>query len=423
MTDGAQSISELLKEAATARQTGDLATEIAVLDKALQFDPANPHVLNARGMAALNAGDTATARTKFEAAAAIDPGERALWMNVATACRALHDIVGERMALERVLDIDRLDFMGQLRLAELHDRTGNMVDAVLGWTHVVQLAAQIEPRPPIVAEALARGRAILAAHNEQTAAKIDIALSAKIATLGAAGRRFQACVDHGLGRRAIYQNECAGVFYPFLPADEFFDRDQFPWFAELEAKTDAIRAEALALFANGGAAIRPYVRMEKGGPDTIWSGLDGSLDWSACFLWEYGVRNDAVCAICPETAAALERLPQNHIPGKAPSAFFSLLKPGAHIPPHTGVTNTRAIIHLPLVVPEGCRFRVGGETRIWREGEAFAFDDTIQHEAWNDSAEARIVLIFDVWNPHLSVEEQMLLSEYFALTGARSVSA
>jgi aspartyl/asparaginyl beta-hydroxylase (cupin superfamily) len=121
--------------------------------------------------------------------------------------------------------------------------------------------------------------------------------------------------------------------------------------------------------------------------------------------------------LCPETAAALAALPQNRIPGKAPTAFFSILKPGAHIPPHTGVTNTRAIIHLPLVVPPGCTFRVGGETRAWQEGEAFAFDDTIEHEAWNRSAETRIVLIFDVWNPHLTEAEQKLLVRYFEVSG------
>jgi aspartyl/asparaginyl beta-hydroxylase (cupin superfamily) len=206
------------------------------------------------------------------------------------------------------------------------------------------------------------------------------------------------------------------VHYPFLPADEFFDRERFPWFEQLEARTDAIRREALALLVSGAEAIRPYVRQEAGTPENKWSPLDHSLDWSACFLWEYGVRNDQVCALCPETAAALAAVPQNHIPGKAPSAFFSILKPGAHIPPHTGVTNSRAIIHLPLIVPPGCGFRVGGDTREWKVGEAFAFDDTIEHEAWNDSGEPRTVLIFDVWNPHLTATEQALLTKFFEIT-------
>ena len=101
------------------------------------------------------------------------------------------------------------------------------------------------------------------------------------------------------------------------------------------------------------------------------------------------------------------------MPDRSPSAFFSILKPQTHIPAHTGVTNVRSIVHLPLIVPAGCSFRVGGETREWREGQAFAFDDTIEHEAWNDSDELRAVLIFDVWNPHLSIREQELIMRYY----------
>ncbi|MCR5870830.1 aspartyl/asparaginyl beta-hydroxylase domain-containing protein [Sphingomonas sp. J344] len=132
-------------------------------------------------------------------------------------------------------------------------------------------------------------------------------------------------------------------------------------------------------------------------------------------LWEYGAPNQPVLDRCPRTAAVLAALPGARIPGRAPSAFFSLLKPRTRIPPHTGVTNTRAIVHLPLIVPPECGFRVGGETRSWVEGEAFAFDDTIEHEAWNDSDELRAVLIFDVWNPHLTSDEQSVIADYCAL--------
>ncbi|MFN7400485.1 MAG: aspartyl/asparaginyl beta-hydroxylase domain-containing protein, partial [Sandaracinobacter sp.] len=141
-------------------------------------------------------------------------------------------------------------------------------------------------------------------------------------------------------------------------------------------------------------------------------------DWGACFLWEYGVPNAPVLARCPETARMLAQLPRNDIPGRAPTAFFSLLRPRTRIPAHTGVTNTRAIVHLPLIVPDGCGFRVGGETRQWQEAVAFAFDDTIEHEAWNDSDDLRVVLIFDVWNPHLSAVEQQLLVRFFAAADA-----
>jgi aspartyl/asparaginyl beta-hydroxylase (cupin superfamily) len=91
--------------------------------------------------------------------------------------------------------------------------------------------------------------------------------------------------------------------------------------------------------------------------------------------------------------------------------MFSALQPGTRIPPHTGVANTRLVVHLPLIVPEGCGFRVGNETRHWREGQAWVFDDTIEHEAWNDSAEPRVIFICDVWNPRLSEFECQLIAE------------
>jgi aspartyl/asparaginyl beta-hydroxylase (cupin superfamily) len=111
-------------------------------------------------------------------------------------------------------------------------------------------------------------------------------------------------------------------------------------------------------------------------------------------------------------------LPQCRIPRRSPAVFFSILKAGKHIPPHTGVTNVRSIVHLPLIVPEGCTFRVGGETRPWIEGEAFVFDDTIEHEAINPTAQDRAVLIFDVWNPYLSETEQTAICRIFEVNDA-----
>lgn len=234
---------------------------------------------------------------------------------------------------------------------------------------------------------------------------------------------MRAFIDSVAGRRRIFRNECAGLFYPFLPADEFFDDRHFPWFEELSSHTAAIRSELEALVADPGEALRPYVRLDAGTPDNKWSGLDHNLAWGACFLWEFGEPNRAVLDRCPMTAAALDAVPRATIPGRAPSAFFSMLKPHTRIPPHTGVSNTRAIIHLPLIVPPGCGFRVGGETRQWVEGKPFAFDDTIEHEAWNDSDQLRAVLIFDVWNPHLSAAEQDLIARYYSAADASGLNS
>jgi len=114
-------------------------------------------------------------------------------------------------------------------------------------------------------------------------------------------------------------------------------------------------------------------------------------------------------ARCPKTMAALEAWPKCDLPGSGPSAVFSLLDAKSRIPPHTGVNNTRLIVHLPLIVPEGCGFRVGGETREWEPGKAFVFDDTIEHEAWNDSDVPRAVMIFDIWNPLVTLAEREMV--------------
>src|SRR5260370_583499 len=95
------------------------------------------------------------------------------------------------------------------------------------------------------------------------------------------------------------------------------------------------------------------------------------------------------------SARAITRthVPPADVPGQAPTAFFSMLQPLTRIPPHTGVTNTRLVCHVPLVIPSGCGFRVGSETRQWEPGKAWVFDDTIEHEAWNESDKPRYILI------------------------------
>jgi aspartyl/asparaginyl beta-hydroxylase (cupin superfamily) len=98
--------------------------------------------------------------------------------------------------------------------------------------------------------------------------------------------------------------------------------------------------------------------------------------------------------------------------------MFSLLAPRTRIPPHSGVANTRLVCHLPLIVPPGCGFRVGAETRAWKPGEAFVFDDTIEHEAWNDSGELRVVFIFDVWAWALSEAERRAVAKILPRSGS-----
>ena len=374
---------------------------------------------NSAGLAALRAGDGPGAVRAFGSATAADPGAGALWRNLAHAFRLSGDAGSERAALQRALEIDRTDFVAQLRLAQLLEREGEALAALTAWSGALQLAERLPQTPPPLAAELAAGRGYVAGLTARLGAASDRAIRPIAARLDPTGqRRVAAFVDLALGRRRVFHNACAGTYYPFLPADEFFDAHHFAWFVQLEAGAAAIRAELDALLAGGDELLRPYIRLDEGTPANTWSALDGSLDWGACFLYEYGVPNAPVLERCPATAALIKTLPLAHIPGRAPNVFFSLLRPGRRIPPHTGVTNTRAIVHLALDVPPGCGFRVGGETRAWVEGRAFAFDDTIEHEAWNDSDRRRAVLILDCWNPHLGAAEREAVLAHFAACDA-----
>jgi aspartyl/asparaginyl beta-hydroxylase (cupin superfamily) len=118
---------------------------------------------------------------------------------------------------------------------------------------------------------------------------------------------------------------------------------------------------------------------------------------------------DAHCERCPRTAAVVESLPLARTRNYSPNVLFSALEAHTVIPPHTGDTNARLVVHLPLILPPNCTFRVGNDTREWRYGKAWVFDDSVEHEARNDSAQLRVQLMFDVWNPFLSESERELV--------------
>jgi aspartyl/asparaginyl beta-hydroxylase (cupin superfamily) len=202
-------------------------------------------------------------------------------------------------------------------------------------------------------------------------------------------------------------------YYPDMPHVEFADPADFAWGRAVEAAYPAMREEAEALLGDH-ASFRPYVKAATNRPQGDFHGMLDNPDWSTLFLFENGAPVDAHIARAPQIyAAVMEHAPLCRITVRAPSVMLSLLKPGARIPPHTGMLNPRFICHVPLVVPPECGFRVGNSTQEWHEGKLMLFDDTIEHEAWNDSAFDRLVLIFDVWRPELSTDEQEQISTLF----------
>lgn len=123
---------------------------------------------------------------------------------------------------------------------------------------------------------------------------------------------------------------------------------------------------------------------------------------------------EAVARRCPETVAAFATLPVPDMPGRAPNLMFSILAPRTRIPRHVGVLNARLVVHIPLLIPPDCAMIVGEETRAWVPGEALVFDNTLEHEARNDSDEVRVVLICDAWHPDLSPNERIVLRALLA---------
>ena len=408
------SIQQHLAEAQRASLAGLPDQARSHFQAVLAIDDEEPTARNWLGADALARTDATTAAMHFEIACKREPRELSHWINLATAHRILGDANRERAALEEALAIDQTDLLALIRLAELHERLGEETPAAERWTAVLALSLNINDPSSEFAEILRHAKQYVAEQQQKFTDAIDRALADELAGASARDRRrMQRAADAWLGRRPIYASHCEGLHYPFLPADEFFDAEHFPWLGELEAATATIVAELEAILADPEAALTPYISLPPGVPASKWSGLDKSLDWGAFHLWKEGERFDEACARAPRTAALVESLPICHIKGRSPNVFFSILKAGSHIPAHTGVTNVRSVVHLPLIVPEGCEFRVGGETRSWVQGQAFAFDDTIEHEAWNRSAADRAVLIIDVWNPYLSDHERAMICRLY----------
>ncbi|GAA0643366.1 aspartyl/asparaginyl beta-hydroxylase domain-containing protein [Brevundimonas lenta] len=224
--------------------------------------------------------------------------------------------------------------------------------------------------------------------------------------------RFSLSLDLMAGRKQLYQQEPLFYLFPGLPQIQFQPRDTLPWLSAIEDATADIRTELEALLAEPGL-FRPYVEKRADRPNTDTDGMIDNPDWSALFLWKDGLEQPDIARRCPRTLEALAEVPLCRVPGRTPSILFSRLKAGARIPAHHGLINTRLICHLPVIAPSGSRFRVGNDIREWREGEAWAFDDTIEHEARNDSGLDRTILIFDVWKPELTDEERDLVAAMF----------
>jgi tetratricopeptide (TPR) repeat protein len=370
----------------------------------------SPEQLLADAAAALRRGDTASALAAIGQAERAAPHDAQIKMQRALALRMSGAFAEAIKALDDALALDPYNFLALLSKGALVEKVSGEKVAARVYQNALRLAPPEGQLPPPLHAPVARAREVIAKTQEAMESYLREQMGA-IDTAGSelAVGRVEEAIGVYAGRKKVYHNEPLLLHYPRLPAIPFYPRELFPWLAELEAATPTIQEELQAVLAGDMADFAPYIAFPPDAPVNQWEELNHSRRWSSLFLWKDGERQDAVCARCPKTTALLESLPMAYQPEFAPTAMFSALDARTHIPAHTGSTNTRLLTHLPLILPGPARFRVGNETRQWRMGEAWVFDDTIEHEAWNDSDQLRVILIFDVWNPFLEAGERELI--------------
>lgn len=394
-----------------------------------QQAPDHPAVLNELGVRMLGRGAVEQAQALFARATNAAPRQPAIWANLASSLKALGRRTEELDAIEKALQLEPRHLSALLQKGAYQEETGDPRNAARTYQAALDCIPAGAETPPNLSEALAHAKSTVDADRAALAATLERPL-AEIRERHGGGRelRVERCLDTLMGRRRIYHSQPTWMYFPQLPAIEFFDRSDFPWLPALEAATADIRTELLRVLVADRDGLQPYIDFPDSLPVDQFRELNRSRRWSAYFLWNQSQAVAGHIARCPKTAAALEKVPRPAIKGRAPTAFFSILDAKTRIPAHTGVTNTRLTVHLPLVVPPGCGFRVGGTTREWVAGEAWAFDDTIEHEAWNDSDTPRAILIFDIWNPLLSAVERDMIQtmtevygEYYAMPPGQSL--
>jgi len=169
-----------------------------------------------------------------------------------------------------------------------------------------------------------------------------------------------------------------------------FDNKDFEWTTLLEENWLTIRKELEGILANH----QQFPSLQDIQKEQIVLNQDNN--WKTYFLFGFGLKAVKNCEACPVTASLLEKIPDMK------TAFFSILYPGKHIPAHKGVFKGLIRSHLGLIIPGkkgDCLMRIDNQKILWKEGKAVVFDDTYEHEVWNNSNQVRVVLLIDIIRP------------------------
>jgi aspartyl/asparaginyl beta-hydroxylase (cupin superfamily) len=400
-------LDSLVHAAGAAASQGKWNEAEQLWKKVLALDPSQPQALYSLGVHAFKRGQLAEALQTLQAAHASAPRDPVILLSISVVLREQGDPAGELKAIDAALAADPYFLAGLLAKAGYLERHGRPKAASPIYRNALKVAPPEPHWPASLREQLKHGRALVETTGIEMANFLAERAGSRLAALTPAeAARWREAGAILSGQSQPYPSVCSQLHVPRLPAIPFFDRADFDWVESLEAKTEAITAEMTRVLTQAHGEFKPYIAYQPGTPVNQWHELNHSERWSSYFLWRNGQPVGEHLAACPVTAQALADVNMTDIGGLCPNSIFSVLAPHTCIPPHHGETNARVIVHLPLVVPDNCLYRVGFEQRRWKVGEVLIFDDSIEHEARNDSDELRVVLIFDVWNPLLSAAER-----------------
>lgn len=403
-------LQQTLDEARRLEATAELASARALYQSLLDDPACLNHGLLGLARVELASGQSAQSLTWLQKldASGLEQGARVeYFLLCAAAYRVLERREEEASALQSALAIDPYCWVALLQVGQLQERMGQRKEAAVTYRDVLKISPSAQYRPKPFQQPLAHAERMVNMYAEA----LEVHLLQAVGSMEGMSSRWREAVSIMSGRTRPFHADCNQLTVPRLPAQPFFRREMFEWVAEFEKYTSDIRREMVLALSEASEAFRPYVEYQPGEPVNQWAELNHSKAWSTFHLFRGGQPVPENLARCPRTAEALRLVDQVHLAGTCPNAMFSVLAPKTRIPPHHGESNARLVAHLPLVVPEGCLFRVGYDSRRWTEGEVLIFDDTIEHEASNDSNQIRVVLIFDVWNPLLSPEERLIVQK------------
>lgn len=415
-------------EVASARAlatAGQLQQAETAWRRILKRDPVHVEAMTHLASAAARRQDFQGAIELLQRAHGQAPDDPQILKNLGVSCEAVGDLQSARSALQAALRLAPDHFPARLHLASIQERSGHSHEALVAYFRAITAAQSVgqwlneATTPPWLLDRVRHGMQV--AHSGRVAlfngCLEPLCDRFSASELG----RVQQWVDQFLDGRPPTSSDPRQrpkfMYFPGLPSQPYYERELFPFIPQLEQACTQIRKEMLACVEDDGA-VEPFLgELDPSHMDEYLAGGGGKPAWDAFFFYRHGKILLDNAARCPQTSALVEELPLVRIRGHAPEICFSLLAAGTHILPHHGVTNTRLVLHLPLVVPLDCAIVVGGQTHAWRENECVVFDDTYLHEAWNRSDSRRVVLIMDVWNPGLTEAEQLAITELVQTIG------